>query len=838
MFIFKIRLYIFIFLAIFNSKILEGQESKFYFFEKTSVSDINPKTYHNIITLQNWQVQKNDDWKNITIPFICTGCSNLNLKSTFIIDSISANKTVYLKFQSVGGSIEIYLNQKLLQFLPNAQIPIKLYISNELLLVERPNELTFKFKIPKTIDKGYPVFTHLYTEPYYLGILNPVQIGIEPDYYSKNFNYEVIKIDEICEIKYNFDLHIPETLIDRVIPASIDYAILGSDGTLYHRRIKTIQKSSSTINDLLKISKTEFWKPDRAIKSSLIYTITRSSRILYKDTLNISFRTYASDQKQFYLNGEKIIIKGINYYQNYLNLLGKDYIGVFKKDLSNIKNLGFNAVRFPGYFPNEDIVSISDTLGLLLFVELPIRRYPVSLFKSDNLLENTKLSIQQISNYILNHPSIYALGIGQEIPLYQGSVQKFYLIINGFIKSLTYLPMYLSPIPSNISYREKISDFYMLDIYKPLHSIQNSNIFSHQYGLAGKLAIVRDSDVDKWDSEPSNLERAIYLTQEIQTLYNIFSFSGGFIESYQDWLSIVPTHLTTKQDNPLIMPDGIMHINSEPKHWLNTIDDIWGLHTKMTIGEHDTKNTTNFFSILVVFTSLVFFAIYRKHSRLKDNLKRAIRHPYGFFVDLRERRIIPLFNSFLVGAFSALILAVYLGSFFYYYRDSFWLQEIFCLFLKSLDLYQSYLECLSSPVRITVVFFILLFAYPLLVSIILYLINLFSTRKIRYRQGLAIALWSGVPLFFLLPISLIGYHLLFYLENQAILFIVLGLFIIWSHFRIINGIRVLFITKTVKIFTILLLSYIIPVLILWAVFRPESHWYDYFILLLNTKSLF
>jgi hypothetical protein len=836
--IFKFRLYIFFILVIFNSKILEGQEVKFYFFDRNSTFDINHASSNNIINLQNWQVHKNGNWENITIPFICTDCSNLNLKSTFRIDSLSTKKKVYLKFQSAGGSVEIYLNQKLLQFVPNAQIPVKLNILNELLLVKRPNELTFKFKIPKTIDEGYPVFTYLYTEPKYLGIFNPVQIDIEPDYYVKNFKYEVIKFDEICEIKYNFDLHIPETLIDRVIPASIDYSILGSYGKLYHRRIKTIQQSSSTIEDFLKISKIEFWKPDLPIKSSLIYTIARNNRILYKDTLNIAFRTCKSNQKQFFLNGEKIIIKGINYYQNYLNLVGKDYFSVLKKDLITIKRLGFNTIRFPGYFPNADIVSIADSLGLLLFAELPIRRYPVSLFQSDNLLENTKISLKQINNYILNHPSIYALGIGQEIPLYQGSVQKFYLIINGFTKSITSLPMYLSPIPSNISYRERIADFYMLDIYRPLHSIKNRNIFSHQYGLAGKLAIIHDNNTNRWDSEPSNLERAIFLTQEIQTLFNVFSFNGGFIESYQDWLSIVPTHLTIKHDNPLIMPDGIMQINSEPKHWLLTIDDIWGLQNKMTIGEQDTENTTNFFSLLMLFASLVFFAIYHKQSRLKDNLKRAIRHPYGFFVDLRERRIIPLFNSFLVGAFSALILAVYLGSFFYYYRDSFWIQEIFCLFLKPLDLYQYYLKCLISPVMITVIFFIILFTYPIVLSIILYLINLFSRRKIRYRQGLAIALWSGIPLFFLLPISLIGYHLLFYLENQAILFIILGLFIIWSHFRIINGIRVLFITRTAKIFTILLLSYIIPVLILWAVFRPESHWYDYFILLLNTKSLF
>jgi hypothetical protein len=286
------------------------------------------------------------------------------------------------------------------------------------------------------------------------------------------------------------------------------------------------------------------------------------------------------------------------------------------------------------------------------------------------------------------------------------------------------------------------------------------------------------------------------------------------------------------------MPHGIMQDNSEPKPWLKTINNIWEITNESSVGRKNTKETTNFFSILMVFASLLFLAIYRKRPRLKDNLKRAIRHPYGFFVDMRERRIIPFLNSFLIGGFTALILASFLGSFLYYYRDSFWIQEFACLFLKPIDLYYFYLDYVSSPLNITIVLFVLLFLYPIVVSLILYIINLLNRRKIRYRQGLAIALWSGVPLFFLLPISIIGYHLLSYLENQSILFIILGIFIIWSHFRIINGIRVLFITKSSKIFIIMLLSYIIPIVIFWAVFRPEAHWYDYFMLLIDSRSLF
>ncbi|MEJ2054121.1 MAG: YIP1 family protein [Calditrichaceae bacterium] len=776
-------------------------------------------------------------WESVTIPFFCSDCSQMELKATFSIDSIAASRKVYFEFQGIGGSAEIYINQKLIQFLPDAQILAKIPVNNELLLTTRSNDLLIKYKIAVNVDEGYPVFAHLFNEPRFLGLFEHPFIQLTPDYQIDQFKYSIEKIDQTSEVEYSFKLRVPENALDRRYPLSLDYSILSSDGRLYHRRIKTVREITTSLTGLLKIPESQLWDIENPSYISVVSEISRRNITLFRDTLRVALRTFRSSNQNFILNEKNLIIRGINYYQNYRNIIDENFLKIVVQDFKNIKMLGFNAVRFPGYFPNKDVVAIADTMGLLLFSELPVKRYPVSLFQSDNLLENTKTSIKFAGMFAGEHPSIVALGVGQEIPLYEGSVQKFYLIVNGFINSNTQIASYLSPIPSNTVYREKIADFYILDLYHPLQFIKNKNAYG-RYALAGKAAIIHNPAVHEWDNEPSNVSRAIFLSQEIQTIFKDFKFKGGFIESYSDWFAAVPTNLTINQPEPDRMPDGIYRATKEAKPWLTTIDNIWDLANKDTIGEPRPQQKTNFFSILMVAASLVFLAIYRKKPRLRDNIKRAMRHPYGFFVDMRERRIIPLFNSFLVGAFSALILATYLGSFVYYYHNSFWMQEIWCLFLLPLDFYNNYLQYSSSPGYITLLFFIILFLYPLVVSIILYLINLVSTEKIRYRQGLAIALWSGLPLFFLLPVSIIGYHLLNYLDNHSILFILLGSFIIWSHFRIINGIRVLFITKAVKIFIILLLSYIIPLVIFWAVFRPESHWYDYFVLIVNAKSLF
>ncbi len=134
--------------------------------------------------------------------------------------------------------------------------------------------------------------------------------------------------------------------------------------------------------------------------------------------------------------------------------------------------------------------------------------------------------------------------------------------------------------------------------------------------------------------------------------------------------------------------------------------------------------------------------------------------------------------------------------------------------------------------------FLILFLYPILISFLLKIIAVFTREKIRYRQGLAIGLWSGVPLLFMLPLSLFGFQILQFGQYETTFLIVISLFIIWAHFRIINGIRVLFITRLGKVLSVMLLSYIIPIVILWIVFKPSAYWFEYIELLYQARSLF
>jgi len=532
-------------------------------------------------------------------------------------------------------------------------------------------------------------------------------------------------------------------------------------------------------------------------------------------------------------------IRGINYHLNPQRWLNKNIDDLLRDDLSFIKSSGFNAVRLPHYIPSERFLQITDSLGLLVFAELPVWRYPESFFMEDAFLENAKSTLQRMQLYLGVHPSLTAVGLGQQIALSSGAAQKFMFILRQLVQNNMDILTYISPIPEGALPLDKVSDFYMLDIYKPLNKAYSEHpAFFTQMTLYGKLGFFTKPHYYDWQNPSLPLIRQKLWAREWQKVNEIASLKGGFFESFQDWQMNRPVDFTLNSPNPTILPSGLYAFNHIPRPGASAYAHIWESSSAQNITPAKHTKKTNFFAIILFFSAVVFFVFYRSRPRMRDNFNRALRHPYGFYVDLRERRIIPMFNSFLVGSFAALIMAVHLSSLLYFFRYSLQMQEAAAFILRSFDLFEEFLRLNANPYKITLFLFLILLFFPFMFSFTIKIIGAISHNRIRFRQIMAIALWSGLPLLFMLPFSFVNYHALFTLPSANLSVYVFLFFVIWAHVRIVNGIRVLFITRLGKVFSYMLLSYIIPLLILLAVLKPVVNGLDYLQLILHAGSLF
>jgi beta-glucuronidase len=118
---------------------------------------------------------------------------------------------------------------------------------------------------------------------------------------------------------------------------------------------------------------------------------------------------------QLLLNGEPLLIKGVNRYEDYPTT-GRSLDETFlRADLDRVKWLGGNTLRC--HFPNHRRhYEICDEIGLLNLVELPLNQWGRPLVKTDSAeaLEGAKAQLAEMIGALKNHPSVFMWSVSNE----------------------------------------------------------------------------------------------------------------------------------------------------------------------------------------------------------------------------------------------------------------------------------------------------------------------------------------------------------------------------------------------------------------------------------------
>lgn len=125
-------------------------------------------------------------------------------------------------------------------------------------------------------------------------------------------------------------------------------------------------------------------------------------------TVTFGFRSVEFKADGFYLNGEKIKIRGLNRHQSY------PYVGyampesMQRNDAEILKyELGLNAVRTSHYPQSHHFINACDEIGLLVFTEIPGWQHIGNEEWKKQACKNTEDMVRQYRN----HPSIMIWGV-------------------------------------------------------------------------------------------------------------------------------------------------------------------------------------------------------------------------------------------------------------------------------------------------------------------------------------------------------------------------------------------------------------------------------------------
>ena len=158
----------------------------------------------------------------------------------------------------------------------------------------------------------------------------------------------------------------------------------------------------------LNVPEAELWSVDSPALYTARVRAMRGGECVNEKSIRFGFRTVKFKSDGFYLNGERLKIRGLNRHQAYA------YVGyamprsVQELDAEILKNeLGVNAVRTSHYPQSQHFISRCDELGLLVFTEIPGWQHIGDEDWKRQAVKNTDEMVRQY----MHHPSIMLWGV-------------------------------------------------------------------------------------------------------------------------------------------------------------------------------------------------------------------------------------------------------------------------------------------------------------------------------------------------------------------------------------------------------------------------------------------
>ncbi|MEO5589368.1 MAG: glycoside hydrolase family 2 TIM barrel-domain containing protein [Gemmatimonadaceae bacterium] len=164
------------------------------------------------------------------------------------------------------------------------------------------------------------------------------------------------------------------------------------------------------------IGKPRLWSPDDPYLYRVVTEIREAGRVRDRVENPLGFRWFAFDaERGFTLNGRKLQLKGTNRHQDYQGLGSALRDSLHVRDMMWIKNMGANFVRLAHYPQDPAILAAADTLGLLLWEEIPVVNY---ITPSVGFTNNSATMLVEMIRQHFNHPSVITWGIMNEVYLW------------------------------------------------------------------------------------------------------------------------------------------------------------------------------------------------------------------------------------------------------------------------------------------------------------------------------------------------------------------------------------------------------------------------------------
>lgn len=487
-----------------------------------------------------------EEEKQEKFQMIVPGCWESNPKLSSYKGKALYSKKVFfggnvrLVFKGVSHTAHVYLDKKEVSYHYNA------YTEFSVILEDIPyGEHLLEVKVDNTFHEESAL--HVRNDYYsYGGITRPVVMEAIDDMFIRHIHF--------IPYKENGKWY-----------ASISAFVnnLSSEEKMVTLKIK-INDEEVSFNDKALPPHTETrMENSYEFRSAIPYTLENpklyrmEAKLLYNekevDDLidRVGFREIKVSGKDILINGEKVIIKGVNRHEDYAEFGCAIPIEAMYHDIELIKSLGANCVRTSHYPNDERFLDLCDENGILVWEESHARGLNEEQMRHKNFEKQSLDCIREMVENHINHPCIYVWGILNECVSNTEFGRSCYAKQFNYIKRLdSSRPVSFASLEGNVGSDLCLDlvDIVSFNIYPGWYhhtpvkdSLKNIKDFVNRTGGADKPLLIseigagaiyghRSNNQDKWTEEYQQYA----LSEQVSSILADEDLSGVIIWQYAD----------------------------------------------------------------------------------------------------------------------------------------------------------------------------------------------------------------------------------------------------------------------------------------------------------------
>ncbi|MCL3782219.1 glycoside hydrolase family 2 protein [Prolixibacteraceae bacterium JC049] len=386
------------------------------------------------VTLNNdWQFVKSDlggpyeairkpfnrtiAWQKVQLPHCYNALDGVNpdvkyyegatwYKRMLSVKESWGDKRVLLHFEGVGQKAQVYINEQLVGKHVGGYDEWRVDITSAL-KQELPQSKNQKVVLSVRVDNS----RDLEMIPSDMSDFN-VYGGI-----YRNVWLEVVPTSYINQLK------VTSTLSKNRKKAVVDVAFTLKNANNVSGKVKTeitdpsgrrVAKGEASFADgsmQLQLKKPKLW----SIETPELYSckVTATSEVGSDiQEFKIGIRDFEFKEKgPFFLNGKRVLLRGTHCHEDHAGYGAATPDSIVRREMQMMKDMGVNFLRLGHYQQSELVLSLCDSLGIVVWEEIPWCRGGLG---GKTYQAQAKRMLRNMINQHYNHPSVILWGLGNE----------------------------------------------------------------------------------------------------------------------------------------------------------------------------------------------------------------------------------------------------------------------------------------------------------------------------------------------------------------------------------------------------------------------------------------